>query len=229
MTQGNTSITHDIVEQILRSEAEDQQAAKLAQSLVCSAEFNDAAKKARLAFRNSKCRSLGDVVARLEKASFPVKVRAFDATTRYRREWKVEILLGFLRELLEAPARQLAAELSLEPDQLEAFLGPNLGIFGATQQCFAAAPSDDNGAEWATDQVKIDRNDLTVHCRAQIGRALSIITTSEPSAAAIDILTGVVLEIAGLTARTRSENPDDARRERVRRAVRRSHRARHQK
>jgi hypothetical protein len=228
MTQTNTSITHDIVEQILRAEAEDLQAAKLARALVCSPEFNDAAKKARVALRNSDCRSLGEVVHRLENAGFPVKVRAFDATTRYRREWKAEILLGFLRELLEAPARHLAAELLLEREPLEAALGTNLGIFGATQQCFASV-SDKDGAEWVTEQVKVERNDLTSHCRAQIGRALSMITTCEPTAAAIDILTGVVLEIAGLTARTRSENPDDARRERVRRAVRRSQRGRHQK
>jgi hypothetical protein len=228
MTQTNTSITHDIVEQILRSEAEDLQAAKLARALVCSHEFNDAAKKARSALRNSDCRSLGEVVHQLEKGGFPVKVRAFDATTRYRREWKAEILLGFLRELLEAPARHLAAELSLEREPLEAALGTNLGIFGATQQHFASA-SDSDGAECIADRVQVDRNDLTSYCRAQIGRALSIVTTCEPSAAAIDILTGVVLEFAGVTERTRSKNPDDARRERVRRAVRRSHRGRHQK
>lgn len=218
----HTAISHDIVEQILRAEAEDREYAKLAEALLCSPEFNNAADKAKLALLGTDCVSLGAIVAELAKAGFPIEIRAFDATTRYLRQWKPEILMGFLRELLETPAHAAAVSLSLDRDKLEAELGPSLGIFGPTHQDFSGVSSDDNDSSSLIRPGKPDHNDLTVHCRARVGRALSIVTTAPPSVTAIDILTGLVLEIAGVTPPTRSKNPDHARRERVRRAVPRS-------
>lgn len=220
--QVHTATHHDIVEQILRAEAEDRESARLAQALICSREFNNAADKAKLALLGTECVSLGDIVAVLENAGFPIEIRAFDATTRYLRQWKPQILMGFLRELLETPAHAAAISLSLDRSKLEDELGASLGIFGSTYQHFPGVSSDDNDTSCLTRTGKPDHNDLTVHCRARVGRALSIVTTAPPSVTAIDILTGLVLEIAGVTPPTRSKNPDHARRERVRRAVPRS-------
>jgi hypothetical protein len=193
---------------------------RLARRVLLDAEFNQLADEARTALTDSED-SLDELIEAMTLAGTPYEPRALDQTTAYDRRKIRENLREFLSvalgtlavtDLDEEPLPGAEPpgddqELSAVHDGEVVDLGPGLGgdWWGA-----------DGAWDIEEDAEELDVPKLTVQVVSDTRRAFALVTTSLKEAT-VKIFAARLVELAGHSVPRGSENPDQARLERVRR------------
>lgn len=197
--------------------------ARLVKKLVCDEEINEHAGQASRAIAGL-AQSLDSIVDAMLQARMPFALRTFDADTRFSNT-KMRANFGAFAEtafrtlstVFPADSRLLPEEPEVPEhaeeleEQTNVRREPGLGILGGN---LGAWDTEEDIEEWT-------RAEVTRQVAADCERALLLVAATPVARKVTYILAGRLMELADLTPvpRSKSEDPDESRYERTKRAI----------